>query len=129
MTPRELEGLAHVAGAGCDAAEARLARLRREEAELRGQIAALEAARRARAAEALATDVALRAGVDLRWEGWIDRRAAALVSELARLMAQVEMARDELSRAFGRRMAADALLGQARDAAARRRLKADERGP
>jgi hypothetical protein len=128
LTPRDLAGLVRIAGAACDAAEAKLARLRREEAELRRQIAALEAARQARAAEALATDVALRAGVDLRWEGWIDRRAAGLATDLARLMACIEIARDELSHAFGRRTATEALAEQARAGAAARRLKTEERG-
>jgi len=128
MTPRDLANLTRVAGAACDAAESRLARLRREEAELRRQIATLEAARRARVAEALATDVALRAGVDLRWEGWIDSRASALSTELARLMACIEIAREDLSRSFGRRMAAEDLAHRARSVVAAQRLRADERG-
>ena len=128
MTPRDLAGLTRVVGAACDAAESRLARLRREETELRRQIANLEAARRARAAEALATDIALRAGMDLRWERWIDSRASALSAELARLLARIEIAREDLSRSFGRRMAAEDLAEQARSAVAARRLKADERG-
>lgn len=128
MTPQDLAGLARVAGTAYAAAEARLLRLRREEAELRQQIASLEAARRDRAAEAVATDIALRAGADLRWEGWIDRRASELATRLAQLMAQVEMARDELSGAFGRRTAVEELAMRARSALVARRLRAEERG-
>ncbi|TNC71317.1 hypothetical protein [Rubellimicrobium roseum] len=128
MTTRELAPLVRLAGLACDAAEARLAALRRDETELRRQIAALDAARRARLTEARATDVTLRSGVDLRWEGWIDRRTSALGAELARLLARIEMARDELTTAFGRRSATDTLAAQARAQAVARRLKAEERG-
>lgn len=105
-----------------------MAALRREEAELRGQIAALEEARRARATEAQVTDLALRAGVDLRWEGWIDRRSSTLSADLARLRARIEVAREELSRAIGRRTATEALATRARAEADARRLKIEERG-
>ncbi len=128
MNQKDLAPLVRLAGVACDAAEARLAALRREELELRRQIAALETARRTRAAEAQATDLALRAGADLRWEGWIDRRASALGAELARVLARIEMARDELAQAFGRRSATQALLDQARASAMARRHKAEERG-
>lgn len=128
MRPGEIAGLVHLTGAACDAAEARLAALRREESELRHQIASLDEARRARAAEARATDLTVRAGVDLRWEGWIDRRASSLQAELARLRARIEISRDELARAFGRRSATEALAGQVRDAAAAQRIKKEERG-
>lgn len=128
MTPRDLAGLGRVVGAACDAAESRLLRLRREEAELRRQIAELEAAQRTRAAEALATDLTLRAGVDLRWEGWIDRRTTALAGDLARLLAQIEIAREELAQAFGRRTAVEELARRSHEARAARRLKTDERG-
>ncbi|TNC51569.1 hypothetical protein FHG66_05245 [Rubellimicrobium rubrum] len=128
MREKDLAPLVRLAGVSCDAAEARLASLRREEAELRRQIEALETARRLRASEALATDVALRAGADLRWEGWIDKRASALNGELARVLAKIEMARDDLARAFGRRSATQALLDQARDVATARRHRTEERG-
>lgn len=128
MRAGDLAGLARISAATCEAAEARLAALRRQEAELRAQIAALDAARRERAAEARATDLSVRAGVDLRWEGWVDRRSSALVAELARLLARVEIARDELARAFGRRSAIDALTDRARAEDHSRRAKREERG-
>ncbi len=128
MKPHDLAALVRVSGAACDAAEARLAALRREEAELRAQIATLEAARRERAAEARATDVSVRAGVDLRWEGWIDRRASVLTAELARLRARIEMARDELALAFGRHTATETLAKRAQLEAASRRMKREDRG-
>ncbi len=127
MKPQDLAALVRVSGAISDAAEARLATLRREETDLRDQIAALEAARQARATEARATDLTVRAGVDLRWEGWIDRRASALAAELARLRARIEIARDELAQAFGRRTATEALSTRAQVEAAARRAKREER--
>ncbi|MBP1805074.1 hypothetical protein [Rubellimicrobium aerolatum] len=127
MTAKDLTALAGVAAMACDAAEARLARLRQEETELRRQIGALDSARRARAAEALATDVALRAGADLRWEGWIEGRSAALGAELARLRARIEVARDDLARAFGRRTAIETLAEDVRRDRAARRLRFEER--
>ncbi len=128
MNARDLAALTRLAGAASDAAQARMATLRREEAELRRQIAALEEARRIRAAGAHATDLTLRAGVDLRWEGWIDRRTIALTTELARLRARIEIAREELARALGRHTAAEALADRARAEAAAHRLKVEERG-
>lgn len=128
MRAHDLAALSRLAGAASDAAEARMAALRREEVELRHQIAALDEARRTRAAQARATDVTLRAGVDLRWEDWIDRRASALSAELARLRAQIEIAREELARAMGRRIATEALADRACAAAAARRLRAEEHG-
>lgn len=128
MRPGDLAGLARLAGAASEAAEGRLAALRREEAGLRRRIADLEECRRCRAAGARATDVSLRAGVDLRWEGWVDRRTGAMAEELARLRARIEVARDDLARALGRRTATDALLNQARATATARRLRAEERG-
>jgi len=107
---------------------ARLAALRRQEADLRAQLSDLEAARRARGAEALATDLALRAGADLRWEVWVDRRAGALTAELARLLARVEAARDALRASFGRRLATEALADRARAERAARRARAEDRG-
>jgi flagellar biosynthesis chaperone FliJ len=127
VKPQDLAALVRVSGAISDAAEARLATLRREETDLRDQIAALEAARQARATEARATDLTVRAGVDLRWEGWIDRRASALAAELARLRARIEIARDELAQAFGRRTATEALSTRAQVEAAARRAKREER--
>jgi hypothetical protein len=123
----ELRDLARLAAAASSAAEARLQALRGQEAELRGLLRALEEGRRARAREALAPDLALRAGADLLWEQWVDRRRAALMAELARLLARVEMARDELRLAFGRRTAAEALAEGAAREGQRRRLAAEER--
>lgn len=128
MRPGDLGGLGRLAAAAAEAAEARLSALRREEADLRRRIAALDEARRTRAAEARATEVSLRAGVDLRWERWIECRTSALSTELARLLARIEMARDDLARALGRRIATEALAERARLSAAARRSRAEERG-
>lgn len=127
MRAAELSQLARVLATARDAAEARLAALRREEGELRRQIGALEAARRRRAAEARATDVTLRAGVDLRWEGWVESRGAALSAELVRLLARIEVAREDVARAFGRHGAAEALLAEVRTAARAQARRAEDR--
>jgi hypothetical protein len=110
-----------------DTAEARLAALRREEADLRARLAELEAARRDRAGRALAPDLALRAGADLRWEVWVGARAAEMTAELARLLARLEGAKAELRREAGRRAAVQDLLARERAGRAAKLAKAEER--
>ncbi len=122
-----LGALLPLAGVLADAAEARLAALRREEADLRGRLAALEAARRDRAGRALAPDLALRAGADLRWEAWVGGRSAEMTAELARLLARIEGAKAELRREAGRRAAVEDLLARERAGRAAKAAKAEER--
>lgn len=120
--------LAHVAALASAAAEARCAALRRREQDLQARLAALETARRDRAARARADDPALLAGADLRWEGWVEARAAALRSDLARCLVEIEIARDALARAWGRAQAAEALAREERLGRIRRRERQEERG-
>lgn len=110
MTPADLAHLARLTAAVSGAAEARLAALRRDEAALRARLRDLDTAQAARAREAQATDVTLRVGVDLRWEDWIEARRRALTAELARTLARVEVARDDLRHAFGRKVAAEGIV-------------------
>jgi hypothetical protein len=112
MRPADLAELARLTAAVSGAAEARLAALRRDEAALRARLHDLDTAQQARAREAQATDVTLRAGVDLRWEDWIEARRRALSAELARTLARAELARDDLRRAFGRKVAAEEIVAQ-----------------
>lgn len=122
-----LGALLPLASALADTAEARLAALRREEAELRERIASLERARRDRAGRALAPDLALRAGADLRWEAWVGRSSAEMTAELARLLARIEDAKASLRREAGRRAAVEDLLAREKAARAGRAAKAEER--
>lgn len=115
MKPADLAQLARLTAAVFGAAEARLAALRRDEATLRTRLQDLDAARTARAREAQATDVTVCAGVDLRWEDWIEARRRALNAELARTLARAEIARDALRQAFGRKIAAEEIVGLVRE--------------
>jgi hypothetical protein len=123
---RPEDRLAQVAALASAAAEARLAALRAREQALRERLAALEAARRDRADRAFADDPAVLAGADLRWEGWVEGRAASLRADLARCLAEAEIARGALARAWGRAQAAGDLAAQARIARHRmQRLRED----
>lgn len=107
---RQMQEIVQVTAAVRAAAEARMAALRAEEAALRQRIKELDAAFRARAFSATAEDAALRAGVDLRWEQWVESRRAGLLAELARLRARIEDERLTLAREFGRNAVAEELL-------------------
>lgn len=84
-----------------DAAEARLGRLLRRERELRAALARFEAERRSMA-QSDPHDPAVRAGAELAWRRWAEARQAALNRELARHLAETEIARSEFAKAFGR---------------------------
>lgn len=112
MRPGDLRDLVEVTRAIAAAAEARLAALRQEEAALRAKIAELDDAQRRRAASATAEDAALRAGVDLRWEGWIADRRRALTAALSRTLARIEGERLTLARDVGRREVTQTLASE-----------------
>jgi hypothetical protein len=90
-----------------EAAAGRMEFLRRRETALRDTIASLERQKLTRAAEteAAADDPAARAGADVRWHQWIDRRRSQLNLELARTLVQVDAARQSLRQAHGRHQA------------------------
>ncbi len=104
----ELAGFARVTGAAFDAEQARMAALRRREAELRETIADLDRPRHDPTTP-IEDDAALRAGADLNWQLWVDTRRSALNVELARCLVAQADARIVLSRAFGRNQAAQAI--------------------
>jgi hypothetical protein len=126
---RDLAALAQIAALAYAAREARMAALRAEEARLRAVLAALGQDRRDSAARTeTGDDPARRAGADLRWHHWIDRRRQTLNIELARVLAEVAVLRQALARDFGRREAISDLARSAAQDRARNALRRAERG-
>lgn len=126
---RELTALAQVAGLAYAVREARMVALRTQEARLRGLLETLEQARRDSAARAdTGDDPARRAGADLRWHRWIDRRRMTLNVELARVLAGIATLRQALLRDFGRKEAISELAKDAALERAQRVARRAERG-
>ncbi|MBW7920967.1 MAG: hypothetical protein H3C51_02580 [Rubellimicrobium sp.] len=119
MTAGGIAGLRRVTATHLAAAEARLAALQQREKAIIARLAALDAAYCRRAAERTAEDVALRAGVDLRWETWGETHRRALQGAQARLRVVQEHERAALRRAFGRDMVVAELAAQSLRAAQR----------
>jgi len=128
MRARELAALQRLTAMILAAGEARLAALRLREAGIVAQIDALDAALLRRAREARPEDTALRAGVDLRWEGWADGQRRALLMAQARLRAAMEQEQALLRRDFGRNAAVGALARKAGAAARTAARRRQERG-
>ncbi len=120
--------LARLTGTTFDAAQARMALFRQRELALRATMAALESDRKTRAEAAIAGDPAQRAGADVLWQQWVDRRRAALNMELARTLAQIEAARSTLARAHGRHQVTASLAKDATKTARDRRERRLEQG-
>jgi len=128
MSLREIAEIRRITETAFATSEGRMVALRAEEARINAQIASLDDALRNRATVATAEDAALRAGVDLRWQQWVDSRRRNLLSELARLRARIEAEREILMRDFGRdRVAAD-IAGQVAAAQRAKRESRAERG-
>ena len=128
MTAKDLARLSQVTDAARQAAELRFAGITRQEQDIADQLAALDSARKGRAAEAGGTpDIAFSAGADLRWHRWIDGRKEELNRQLARLRAERMRARDELRQAFGRARVVATLAekAQAKERAERERRSAE----
>lgn len=109
-----LEGLADLAGLLRDRDLARLAEAAAACTRIEARLAAIEARRRARAAELMALQVpdpALRAGMDAAWQREQGQRQRALQLDLARARAEREAAKTAALLALGR---ADILAGLAR---------------
>lgn len=115
----DLEALAALTGAAFDAAQGRMAVLRRRESELRQRLAAIDPASSGYRSGGVA-DPACRAEADLLWQRWADGRRRALTAELARLLSEIADAEEELRPAFGRREAARQLCKDGREALRRR---------
>lgn len=115
--PHDLKALSRLTDAAFAASQSRMGALRQKEQELRDKLAALDAARKSRAASltdpAPEPDAALVAGADLMWYTWIETRRAALNAELSRNRVAQEAARAALGVAFGRAQSTDGLLARA----------------
>lgn len=123
-----LAELARLSEAALLAQQARMARIKAEEAEIQRKLDALHIGRRARA-ETFGTgeDAAARAGADPLWHRWIDGRRTVLNHELARQRVAEDQARADLARAFGRHQATKALAERAATQAALARLRREGR--
>lgn len=85
-------------------------------AQLKKQLEDLNASGRVNhQALAEAASPALHAGADVLWRQWVEKRKAALNTELARAMVKVEISRATLGRALGRKEAVNRLMRQACD--------------
>ena len=122
MTVKKLAQLGKLTDAAFLAEQAKLARLTRQEADLRAQIAQLAAARNGTADRLRdGSDPALQAGADVRWHQWIAVRQTRLNEELLQILTRKARQIDAVRRAHGRAQALDQLTDQARDAARRKR--------
>lgn len=107
--------------------QANMTRLNRREAELRQQIADLNAARIG-VATPLEEDHAARVGADFLWQKWVDSRVTALNTDLARVLVEKARAHAKLTRAFGKYQVTGHLYEQARIARRKAADKREERG-
>lgn len=107
----EFERLAEITGAGMDHAQARMKRLLAEEANIREQLASLQASRHQFSPQGSA---AHSVSADVKWQVWIDHRREELNLELARIFVKKDAARAQLKRAFGKDQTVQALLKKQR---------------
>ncbi|MEJ6403212.1 hypothetical protein [Yoonia sp. 2307UL14-13] len=117
---RKTLALAKLMEVSFQAAQADMAKLNGEEAQLRQRMRDLtdEVSRRATAMRPI-DEPATIAGADLRWHCWIDQRKAKINAELARVLARQETCRIRLSKSFGKRQIAAAIAAKS-DSAARK---------
>lgn len=127
MQPHEITALRQVTRARLAASEARLAALRQREEEIVARLTALAEAFRRRATEARADDLTLRAGIDLRWEAWVEERRRALLTAQAQLRVVIEQERATLRHDFGRDMALAELAREGLHNASRLAARRSER--
>ena len=113
MNPQEISTLHQVTATLLQATEARMASLRAAEAVIISQISGLDTALRHRAQQATVEDPARRAGVDLRWEAWVEQNRRALVAAQARLRVKIEHEQHALRKAFGQDTAVAELMQSA----------------
>lgn len=113
MNPREIAALRQVTATVVKATEARMAALRAAEAAIISQISELDAALHRRTQLATVEDPARRAGVDLRWEAWVEQNRRALVAAQARLRVKIEHEQHTLRHNFGRDTAVAELMQSA----------------
>jgi hypothetical protein len=117
MSRQRLQGLALLGGMVRDRDLAALAETVRVLAGIEAELAAIEAARAARARDLAAHDApdpALRAGGDTAWLAGLDRRRRALLIRLAAARAEREAAKTAALRALGRADVLDRLVQRRR---------------
>lgn len=125
MSRAQLDDLVRITAAARRVEEARLQRLAEEEAGLRAELAALDAARRESCALPDSDLAAPRSvGSDILWQGWVNRARRQLQVRLARVLARKGDTLRDLRKAYGRGDAAEALSLKARQADRDARQKA-----
>lgn len=121
MSAGKLAELGQLTEAAFLAEQAKLAKLTRQEAELRAQLAHLLEDRAAAArVDRPVGEAALSAGADVRWHQWIAGRQTRLNNELLHVMTLKRYQLDKVRKAHGRAQAMDALTLRARLESARR---------
>lgn len=106
MTPQQISQLEEITGAILAGAQAQMARVQKQEADLRQQLQELVSARQN---QIDGESPAQRAGADVRWQQWVDSRREQINIELARILATKETVRARLRIAFGKDQAMQAL--------------------
>lgn len=114
MKVNQLKQLIAVTETALAAAQASMARMQLLEADLRQQLIELKGTN----AMGLSESAATRAGADVRWNRWVDKRREDINTELARTLAEKESVREKLRIAFGKDQAVRKLSSK-QDAALR----------
>ena len=128
MTARKLAALGQLTEAAFLAEQAKLAKLNRQEADLRAQLENLLTDRAAVAqADRPVGDAALSAGADVRWHQWIAVRQTRLNNELLHVMTLKRYQLDKVRKAHGRAQALDHLTQRAKVEAARKAATRQDR--
>lgn len=110
MKRAQLNDLRHLVQAKSDADQAKLSKLRRQEAQLQDSISNLTSQQSHRAlARSMDVDMAAVSGVDMRWEIWAEQRKKNLNQQLARLRVDIEQARFVAQKSFAQSQAAQEL--------------------
>ena len=121
MTVGKLAQLGRLTEAAFLAEQAKLAKLTRQESDLRAQLAHLLEDRAAAArADRPVGEAALSAGADVRWHQWIAVRQTRLNNELLHVLTLKRYQIDKVRKAHGRAQALDALTLRAKADAARK---------
>ena len=128
MSAGKLAKLGQLTEAAFMAEQAKLAKLNRQEADLRAQLAHLLEDRAAAARlDRPVGEAALSAGADVRWHQWIAARQTRLNNELLQVMTLKRYQLSKVRKAHGRAQALDALTLRARAETARKAASRQDR--
>lgn len=126
MTQTQWQTICSLTEAARQAEEARLSSWLRREAEI---LQAIDRLDDNSGQDLMADPVAHRAGADLRWQVWCDRRRSELLAELAQIRYRKQAASEEMQLAARRCIATAAVLRDARNTRLRRAcLRAQREG-